>query len=57
METKKNLKYISLTQETSIFKQVFLNTNWRLIIIVFTLTFIGLLMIYSATFSTSGNFF
>lgn len=57
METKEDFKFIFLTQETSIFNQVFLNTNWRLIIIVFMLTFIGFIMIYSATFFTSGGRF
>ncbi len=54
METKKNLKFTSLKQEESILKQIFFKTNWQLVIIVFALTLIGFIMIYSATFSNYG---
>lgn len=51
METK---KFLSLNREGSITKKVLENSNWRLIFCVFFLTFIGIIMIYSATFYT-GN--
>ncbi|MCS7228347.1 MAG: FtsW/RodA/SpoVE family cell cycle protein [Endomicrobia bacterium] len=44
-------------KDTTVLKQVFIRSNWRLILIVFCLTFIGILMIGSATFHSGSTIF
>lgn len=50
METK---KFLSLKQETNVVKKILENSNWQLISCVLFLTFIGIIMIYSATLYTA----
>jgi rod shape determining protein RodA len=54
MGTKTVVK-VPVIREENVIKKMLNSSNWRMISIVMFLTLIGIVMIYSATFSTSGS--
>jgi cell division protein FtsW (lipid II flippase) len=54
MGTKTVVK-VPVIREENVIKKVLNSSNWSMISIVMFLTLIGIVMIYSATFSTSGS--
>jgi len=48
---------LHVVQEKNIFKRLINSSNWRMITFVLLLNLIGIIMIYSATFSTSESIF